>query len=114
MKPPGEPKPHAILAARDSEKRLRRVLIFAAAALVLAGTCAQGADDAISRLLKSQEDGRSLPVAPPRPVPAQGAGPAVGTRPQGPLPMVMSARIGEHDDRTRLVIELSDPVNLRS
>jgi len=28
--------------------------------------------------------------------------------------MVMSARIGEHDDRTRLVIELSDPVNLRT
>ena len=26
----------------------------------------------------------------------------------------MSARIGEHDDRTRLVIELSDPVNLRT
>jgi N-acetylmuramoyl-L-alanine amidase len=26
----------------------------------------------------------------------------------------MSARIGEHDDRTRLVIELSDPVNLRA
>jgi N-acetylmuramoyl-L-alanine amidase len=28
--------------------------------------------------------------------------------------MVMSARIGEHEDRTRLVIELSDPVNLRT
>ena len=28
--------------------------------------------------------------------------------------MVMSARIGEHEDRTRLVIELSDPVNLRA
>ena len=26
----------------------------------------------------------------------------------------MSARIGEHDDRTRLVLELSDPVNLRT
>jgi hypothetical protein len=26
----------------------------------------------------------------------------------------MSARIGEHQDRTRLVIELSDPVNLRA
>jgi N-acetylmuramoyl-L-alanine amidase len=30
------------------------------------------------------------------------------------LPIVMSARIGEHQDRTRLVIELSDPVNLRA
>jgi N-acetylmuramoyl-L-alanine amidase len=92
-----------------------RVLILTAAVLVLAGPTARGADDAISRLLKSQDDAaKGLPVAPPRPVPAQGAGPAVGTRPQGPLPMVMSARIGEHDDRTRLVIELSDPVNLRS
>jgi N-acetylmuramoyl-L-alanine amidase len=38
----------------------------------------------------------------------------IGTKPKGPLPIVMSARIGEHDDRTRLVIELSDPVNLRA
>ena len=27
---------------------------------------------------------------------------------------MLSARIGEHDDRTRFVIELSDPVNLRT
>jgi len=94
---------------------LRRVLILAAAVLVLAGLKAEGADDAITRLLRGQEDAaRSLPVAPSRPLPAQGAGPAIGSRAQGPLPMVMSARIGEHDDRTRLVIELSDPVNLRS
>jgi len=30
------------------------------------------------------------------------------------VPVVMSARIGEHDDRTRFVLELSDPVNLRT
>jgi N-acetylmuramoyl-L-alanine amidase len=30
------------------------------------------------------------------------------------LPVVMSARIGEHTDRTRFVIELSDPLKLRS
>ena len=46
--------------------------------------------------------------------PHQVAGPSVGSKPQGPMPMVMSARIGEHEDRTRLVIELSDPVNLRA
>src|SRR4051812_2113625 len=57
---------------------------------------------------------KHLPVAPPKPVPQPGAGPSVGTRPRGPLPIVMSARIGEHQDRTRLVIELSDPVNLRA
>ena len=75
---------------------------------------ADGADDAISRLLRAQQDAGE---------PARRAGPAgaapsrrpsVGTTPQGPLPVVMSARIGEHDDRTRLVIELSDPVNLRA
>lgn len=94
---------------------MRRVLILAAAALMLAGPNAQGADDAISRLLKAQEDAvKSLPEAPAKAQPAQGAGPSVGSRPQGPLPMVMSARIGEHQDRTRLVIELSDPVNLRT
>ena len=42
------------------------------------------------------------------------AGLTVGAKPKGPLPIVMSARIGEHDDGTRLVIELSDPVNLRA
>ena len=29
-------------------------------------------------------------------------------------PVVMSARIGEHADRTRFVVELSDPVNMRT
>jgi N-acetylmuramoyl-L-alanine amidase len=29
-------------------------------------------------------------------------------------PVVMSARIGEHEDRTRFVVELSDPVNMRT
>jgi N-acetylmuramoyl-L-alanine amidase len=72
------------------------------------------ADDAISRLLQQGGDAQKLPVAPPKPVPAPGAGPSIGSQPRGPLPIVMSARIGEHEDRTRLVIELSDPVNLRA
>src|SRR5580692_5117809 len=29
------------------------------------------------------------------------------------LPVVIGARIGEHEDRTRFVIEMSDPVKLR-
>ena len=60
-------------------------------------------DDPISRLLR----GSGLPTAakpPSAPLPAQ---------PRQP-PVVMSARIGEHADRTRLVIELSDPINLRA
>jgi N-acetylmuramoyl-L-alanine amidase len=95
-----------------------RVLAGSFVAVVLLAAAilkADGADDAITRLMHSQEEpAKSLPVAPPKPVPKPVAGPSVGTRPQGPLPIVMSARIGEHQDRTRLVIELSDPVNLRA
>jgi N-acetylmuramoyl-L-alanine amidase len=95
--------------------RLVAVLILAAMGFALAGLKAEGADDAISRLMKNQDDAaKNLPVAPAKPLPAQVAGPTVGSRPQGPLPMVMSARIGEQEDRARLVIELSDPVNLRA
>jgi len=36
------------------------------------------------------------------------------SRPAAPAPVVMSARIGEHADKTRLVLELSDPVALRA
>src|SRR6185312_4591518 len=56
----------------------------------------------------------SLPVAPAKPMPATGAGPSPGGNAGGNLPIVLSARIGEHEDRTRFVIELSDPVNLRT
>jgi N-acetylmuramoyl-L-alanine amidase len=88
---------------------------MAAALFTAAILKAEGADDAITRLMHSQEEpGKSLPVAPTKPLPATVSGPSVGTRPLGPLPIVMSARIGEHQDRTRLVIELSDPVNLRA
>jgi N-acetylmuramoyl-L-alanine amidase len=89
------------------------VCCIAAAALSLAALSADGADDAISRLMQGQ-DARNLPVAPAKPLPQAVAGPTIGAKPQGPLPIVMSARIGEHEDRTRLVIELSDPVNLRA
>ena len=93
--------------------------LLVAALWVAAIPKADGADDAIGRLMHAQapstdEPAKNLPVAPAKPVPAAGAGPSVGTKPQGPLPIVMSARIGEHQDRTRLVIELSDPVNLRA
>jgi N-acetylmuramoyl-L-alanine amidase len=72
----------------------------------------KNADDVIAHILRQSAE--RLPTAPAASKPALGAGPTVGARPAGPLPMVMSARIGEHEDRTRLVIELSDPVNLRS
>ena len=95
--------------------RILAASLMAAALLVAAAPACVGADDAISRLLRTQDEAaKRLPVAPSRPAPQNLPGPSVGTRPQGPLPIVMSARIGEHQDRTRLVIELSDPVNLRA
>ena len=53
-------------------------------------------------------------MAPAKPLPPSGPGPSPGSNAGGNLPIVLSARIGEHDDRTRFVIELSDPVNLRT
>lgn len=44
---------------------------------------------------------------------AQPQGPATAVPPAGALPVVLSARVGEHEDRTRFVVELSDPVKLR-
>jgi N-acetylmuramoyl-L-alanine amidase len=91
--------------------RLPAALFVALAALSVVALNAAGQDDAISKLMRQSQD---LPTAPPKPVPEPVPGPTVGAKPKGPLPIVMSARIGEHDDRTRLVIELSDPVNLRA
>lgn len=88
--------------------------VSTAALLALAALQTAGADDPISQLMRRDEPARNLPTAPSKPLPPQVAGPSVGTKPKGPLPIVMSARIGEHNDRTRLVIELSDPVNLRA
>lgn len=71
-----------------------------AAFLTLAPAAAQApaGNDPITRILQRQ--------APAAPVPA--------ARPGTPPPVVMDARIGEHADKTRLVLELSDPVTLRA
>jgi len=75
-------------------------------------------DDPISRMLRRERagtpPGAGLPLGPAKPKPPEGAGPSPGTNAQGSQPIVLSARIGEHADRTRLVIELSDPLNLRT
>ena len=88
-------------------------LLLALALLFAAGGATSQAQpqagDPIARLLKG-----SLPAAPAKPVPQAVAGPSPGSNPSGQIPIVMSARIGDHEDRTRLVIELSDPVNLRT
>ena len=81
------------------------------------------ADDPIARLLRGGAAGEKLPTAPAAPTPQpQTAGPSLGAAPgqtlgasgAAPPPVVMSARIGEHEDSTRIVLELSDPVNLRA
>lgn len=78
-------------------------------------------DDPIARVLRQDQTAPngpppavSLPVAPAKVPPPGGAGPSPGSNPNGNPPIVLSARIGEHEDRTRFVIELSDPVNLRT
>jgi len=94
---------------------LRYSSALIAAAGVLAGVCAsatygQGSgtppnsvDDIIAKVLRDNP-GTQLPNAssPAKP------------KSQSQLPVVMSARIGDHSDRTRFVVELSDPMNLRT
>ena len=80
-----------------------RVLAFAAFGLMLTGgiALAQGAtpagrpsniDDVIAKVLQAAESSK-------------------GTK--APVPVVIGARIGEEKDRTRFVVELSDPVPIR-
>jgi N-acetylmuramoyl-L-alanine amidase len=78
-------------------------------------------DDPIARMLRQTQTGpdapptaANLPEAPAKAPPPAGAGPSPGSNPGTNPPIVLSARIGEHADRTRFVIELSDPVNLRT
>lgn len=84
----------------------RRLAVFlglgAAVALSCAAWAADPADDLITRLLQGSPPAQTTP--PPKPVPKPVTGPA---------PIVMGARIGEHADRTRFVVELSDPVAMR-
>lgn len=60
-------------------------------------------DDPVSQLIH-----KAGGAPPPQKVQASGKADV----PKAPLPIVLSARIGEHTDRTRLVLELSDPVQL--
>jgi hypothetical protein len=97
--------------------RINVIAIFLAVWAVSGVALAQpaGPDDPIARLLEGGAASDKLPAAPPKPIPTpQTAGPSPGAAPSGQPPVVMSARIGEQTDRTRLVLELSDPVNLRT
>ena len=97
-------------------RRLAIVLGFGAAVLVVGAALAasdpsKDADDLISHILK--DDGPRAQPAPPPPAVGSPGTPAPAKPPSGPLPIVMGARIGEHEDRTRFVVEMSDPVQMR-
>jgi N-acetylmuramoyl-L-alanine amidase len=88
---------------------------------LMAVPAAGQSDDPIARVLRQDQtapgappSATHLPVAPAKAPPARGAGPSPGSNAGGSPPVVLSARIGEHEDRTRFVIELSDPVNIRT
>jgi N-acetylmuramoyl-L-alanine amidase len=99
--------------------RAKIPVLFVALLLLSGGVTAQpradSRDDPIARMLRQPDNpAAALPTAPPKPEAAPVAGPSPGSNPTGPPPIVMSARVADHEDRTRLVVELSDPVNLRS
>ncbi|HWA92053.1 MAG TPA: N-acetylmuramoyl-L-alanine amidase [Rhizomicrobium sp.] len=82
---------------------LRFPLAFLASSMLVASALAdpppESVDDIIAKVLKDDS-------AKPANVPKSG--------PAAQLPIVMGARIGEHSDRTRFVVELSDPLALRT
>jgi N-acetylmuramoyl-L-alanine amidase len=77
-------------------------LAVAGAAWAASGAT-DAADDLITRILKGQT--AVSPITPKRP-PAK-------PQPRA-IPIVMGIRIGEHADKTRFVIEVSDPVTFRT
>ncbi|HEY0282195.1 MAG TPA: AMIN domain-containing protein, partial [Rhizomicrobium sp.] len=65
----------------------------------------QTVDDVIANILRDSPETAS---------PAARKGQAVAAQAPAAEPIVMGARIGEHPDRTRFVVELSDPVDIRT
>ena len=75
-----------------------------AGAMDAQGADQQNVDDVIAKILESDPATATTPRKP-------AAAKPVATTQQ---PIVMSARIAEHTDRTRFVVELSDPVDMRT
>jgi N-acetylmuramoyl-L-alanine amidase len=55
----------------------------------------------------------AVTTQPMAPLPADGIAALIQGQPAQAPPVVISVRIGEHQDRTRFVVEMSDPVKLR-
>ncbi|GAA0585249.1 N-acetylmuramoyl-L-alanine amidase [Rhizomicrobium electricum] len=80
--------------------RLMRECVLAAMAVLLIGSAAaqspQTVDDVIDKVLRDAPKADTRPVQQPR------------------EPMVIGVRVGQHDDRTRFVVELSEPIAMRT
>ena len=85
------------------------LLVSAAAAQGVPNAKPQTVDDVINRILKETPDTTSPPAGASRP-----ASTVIPAAAMPKEPVVISVRIGEHPDRTRLVLELSDPVDMRT
>ncbi len=82
-------------------------LVAALAGAALAAPAAKPSiEDLLNKLIETPQPHRGVapvkPGEPPPPLPVAGS-----------TPIVMSAHIGEHADRTRFIVEMSDPVAMR-
>jgi N-acetylmuramoyl-L-alanine amidase len=99
--------------APEAMRKVRNIALGIVACLFLGSAAAQDApapgpqtvDDVIAKILRETPDTTS---------PAAQKVQAVAAPASAPEPIVMGARIGEHPDRTRFVVELSDPVDMRT
>lgn len=82
-----------------------REIVAAVLACLVAGAAAaqssQSVDDVIDKVLRGAARSDTRPVPPPPP-------------PQAREALVMGVRMGAHDDRTRFVVEMSQPVPMRT
>ena len=94
-------------------REVRNIALSIVACLFMSAAAAQDApapnpqtvDDVIAKILRETPGAAS---------PAAQKAPAAAAQAPAPEPVVMGARIGEHPDRTRFVVELSDPVDIRT
>ena len=99
--------------APEAMRKARNIALGIVACLLVGVAAAQDSpapkpqtvDDVIAKILRE---------TPATDYPAAQKGGAAGTQAPAPEPIVMGARIGEHPDRTRFVVELSDPVDIRT
>lgn len=82
--------------------------LLAVALMTGAAWAAPSVDDIISKILRDSPPG-SGPTLPSSPGPS-----IVKPSTHAAQPIIMGVRIGEHQDRTRFVVEVSDPVAMRT